>query len=1070
MKKILRYCLILILTFFFNVGFSKEINRPEKIMESFEEGIPSSLSTRGGKMSIDSLRMKHGDYALRWDWIGNDALIFNTPIGYHQQRDLSKVIAEGRDAQLMQGHSSYDNKVVLEPPRGFFMWIHNDQASTRRLIFQFGRGDIVDCEFDYNLNFKGWRTIWIIYDRGDMRGIPHPDMDRMTILAPATSSGTFYIDAIGLSLPMNPKAVGPNPQLPNINPHSRLVTQYEHRLLDYYGYRPSFPLQEMNAEMEVALNDLNEKVEEFILPKYQRDRLNNKSIDDIVEHYAKFEIRRSGDNIYGRPLVKANVYDEYFVEMGLGKGIMEDAMGWRRDFNKILLDLAMHYRTTINIDDKARLEKMFINLFDYGVDQGFDVGAGLGWIHHFSYVIREYGASMFLMRDILEKHDRLEQAIDIMKWFYGFGQVYREDLVYGVEGRKSADADDTQGLLMPRLYTALTMKNSSEKVRDLKHFSSYFSNVTSAYANALDEVYKPDGTTFHHAGQALGYGGRGVQGGVAVLYMLSESPFEASEASYQRMSKITRTLFDCLFTDQLTGPRAFASIRFTNYTLPEELYYLPVLIALSNEKFDAEMAGLYKQVLDSKSEKSDKDNYWLQKIEGIAKIENYNYSKSRMLSYSCVGTRRENNNWMATVRGHSKYVYPYESWGPGFFAYPAFVGFGYLDVSYPKHLDSTQPVEGTWQDGYDWHHWPGVTSVYLPYEQIITSPGQQKDEGGEYPFSDQGFVGGVETVDGNSIFVLPFKGHDMFGLQSFTGIKSYFFFDDFVVCLGSNIKSGIKDFPVETTILQNQILEDDHLLTSNGDISEVPYKESLEKSKPFWMLDDRNTGYYIPQVPGNATLTIERKVQSNPGYQAKDTRSGEFKTVLLNHGIAPNDAGYEYVVVMDAHEQKMTNFLSDMNGKKKPYEVIQQNDKAHIVKSLKSSATSYAIFHEDVELRKGMVKSVNRPSTFVVKEEENGIKLAVADPDLNIYDGQDDLMPDGSRVEVSIYSHEWYYWPSRASKVQITLKGEWKISKQIKEMETATNKEAKIIASNKSETIIEFECRDGLSAEIFLTK
>ena len=64
-------------------------NNPEKIMESFEDGIPSSLSTRGGKLSIDSMRMKHGKFALCWDWIGNDALIFNTPIGYHKQRDLS---------------------------------------------------------------------------------------------------------------------------------------------------------------------------------------------------------------------------------------------------------------------------------------------------------------------------------------------------------------------------------------------------------------------------------------------------------------------------------------------------------------------------------------------------------------------------------------------------------------------------------------------------------------------------------------------------------------------------------------------------------------------------------------------------------------------------------------------------------------------------------------------------------------------------------------------------------------------------------------------------------------------
>ncbi|MCG8310773.1 MAG: hypothetical protein MI975_25515 [Cytophagales bacterium] len=1044
-------------------------NRPRKIMESFEDGIPSSLNVRGGKISLDSMRMKHGKFALRWDWIGNDALIFNAPIGYHKQRDLSKLSGEGTEKYLMGEHSSYDNKVVLEPPRGFFMWIHNHQASTRRLTFRFGRGDIVDCEFDYNLNFTGWRTVWIHYDRGDMRGNPDPDMDRLTLVAPATGSGTFYIDAIGLSLPMNPRTVGPNPQLPNIDPHPRLVTQYEHRLLDFHGNRPSFPLEKMTPKMEAALNKLNSKAEEFILPEYQRKSLRNKSIEDITSHYNKFEIRRHGVNIYGRPLVKSNVYDEYFVEMGLGKGIMDGIMGWRHDFNKILLDIAMHYRSTDNVDDKPRLEDMFINLFDYGVDQGFDVGAGLGWIHHFSYVIREYGPAMFLMRDVLEKHNRLDQAIDIMRWFYGFGQVYREDLVYGVEGRKSEDADDAQGLLMPRLYTALIMKNSPEKVRDLRHYSSFFSNVTSAYANALDEIFKPDGTTFHHAGQTLGYGGRGVHGGAAVLYMLSHSPFKASDASFQRMKKVTTTLFDCLFTAELTGPRAFASIRFTNYSLPEQFYYLPALIALSAESHDAGMAGLYKQLIDTKPEKNEMDIYWIKKLERRGHFDTYNYAKSRILPYSCIGLRRENNQWMATVRGHSKYVYPYESWGPNFFAYPTFIAYGYLDVSYPKHLDSTQPREGTWLEGYDWHRWPGVTSVYLPYEQIITSPGQQKDEGGEYPFSDQGFVGGVETVDGNSIFVLPFKGHDMFGLQSFTGKKSYFFFDDFVVCLGSNITSKIANYPVETTLIQNVIdSENEKLVTSHGAIHEVPYKKTISKSKPFWMLDYRNTGYFISEIPKHTTLSIQRKEQSNPGYQAKDFRSGKFTTVLFDHGITPIDAEYAYAVVMNADEQKMSDFLSEMKGKKKPYEIIRQDDKAHIVHSPKHSTISYAIFDKAVELNKGLVKSVSRPSTFILQETDRGIKLAIADPDLNIYDGQDDLEPDGSRVELSIYSHEWFYWPSRPSMVQVTLKGAWKIERQIKEMETAENKKARIISSNESETVIEYECRDGLSGEVYL--
>ncbi|MBU2976018.1 chondroitinase family polysaccharide lyase [Zobellia sp. B3R18] len=1066
MNKILLFLIALSYTIMTN---AQDGYQPKKLMESFEEGLPPELSARGGQLSIDSLRMKQGKKSLRWDWIGNDALIFNTAIGYHKQRDLSKLEPIGRDKYLMNGHSSYDNKVVLEFPRGFFMWIYNEEASTRRLTFQFGRDDVVDCEFEYNLDFVGWRTVSIMYDRGDMRGIPRPDMDRMTILSPKTGKGTYYIDAIGLSLPMNPKTISANPQLPYIKPHTRLVTQYEHRLFEWSHNTPSFQLEEVSPEMVTALNALDKKAEEFILPPYQREELKDESINSIVKLYEQFEIKRDGDKIYGLPLVKGNIYPEHFAEMGLGNKFNEGCMTWKEHFSKALMKIASLYRSIENEQDKNRLEKMFINLFDYGVDQGFDVGVGLGWIHHYSYEIREVGPAFYLMRDVLEKNNRLEKAIGIMKWFHGFGQVYREDLVYGVKGRVAADADDSQGLLKPRLYSALIMKNSPEKIRDLRHFSSFFSNITSNYANGLDEIFKPDGVTFHHAGHAQGYGGRGVDGAVSILYLLSHSPFKASADAQARMKKITQTLFDCLFTDDFVGPRAFASIRFSSYQLPSQYFNLPALIALSADQYDEKMAGFYKQLIKAKEKPTQTDTYWMEKLEQKGEFHTYNYAKSRMLSYSLVGTRRENNDWMATVRGHSKYVYPYESWGPNYFAYPTFIANGYLDVSYPESLDSTTPKEGKWHEGYDWHRWPGVTSVYTPYEQIITSPGQHRDEGGEYPFSDQSFVGGVETVDGNSVFVFPFKGHDMFKLQSFTGKKSYFFFDDFVVCLGSNIKSGIKEYAVETTILQNKILSgDDGLVTSNGTIAEFPFKNSLTKTKPFWLIDNRNTGYYIPKVPKNSSLTIQRENQTNPQYQAKGTTNGDFTTVLFNHGVAPQNAEYGYALIIDADEKKMERFNTEMTGKNKPYQVIQHNEKAHIVSSPKNATTAYAIYDAHAKLESGLVKAVNRPSTFIVKEEANGVKLAVSDPDLNIYDGQDDLMPDGTRVESSIYEHEWYYWPSRASKVLLTLKGEWKIKEQIKEMETASNKRAKIISSNKKETVIEFECKDGLSAEVFL--
>ncbi|WP_158969935.1 chondroitinase family polysaccharide lyase [Paraglaciecola sp. L3A3] len=1055
---------------------AETLEYPIKVMESFEQGLPDYWSITGKNYSLDNKRMKHGTHSLKWNWQGNDSITVHTPIGYRKPIDLSKAPSTGRFQYLKNGHSSYESKEVLETPRGFFMWIYNDKATTQRLSFEFGRGAEVDVEFDFNLDFVGWRTVSVNYDRGDMQGVPHPDMDTLTIRAPATGAGTFYLDTVGLSVPVNPKTVGPNPQLPNLDPHERLVSNYDHKMLMFHGYKPTFQLKPLTKDSLAQVNNLTAKAEQFIFPDYEREAQSKKSISSITKKFNEFEIKREGEQIFGKPLVKTSLFPEYFVETGLGKKLNASVMEWRWDFNNLLLSMAKQYQVAKSTKDKEQLEKMFIDLFDYGIDQGFAEGAGLGWIHHYAYEIREVAPAFLLMRDVLARHNRLGQAIATMKWFYGFGQVYSEDVVYGVKGRKAADADDTQGFLLPRLYMALAMENSAEKVRDLEHYASYFANVTTAYAPALDEVFKADGLTFHHGGHSQGYGGRAVKAAAAVMYLLKDTPFAVEDEVFGRMRKITNTLFDTLFGKQYIGARAFTNTRFTNYEFPANMYDLPALIALSAPTFDAEMAGLYQELYTNNKKNDAFHDYWLNKLKQAGDIGEYHYAPSRVLPYSALATIRDDNNWMATVRGHSKYVYPYESWG--WFAYPTFIGYGYLDVSYPNHLDSTQADnKTTWHAGYDWHRWPGVTSVNVPYAQIQTHPGQVKDEGGEYPFSDQAFVGGAESTLGNAVFTFPFKGHDVFGLQSFTGIKSYFLFEDFIVALGSDIKSDIAQHAVETTILQNPFNKGDsksgsQFMSNQLDEKTFPYVNKISDSEPLWLVDSRQTGYYIPQIPQGSELLMQRTEQTNPDYKNIEAVKGNFTTLLFDHGIKPNNAHYEYVVMPNSSSADMQDFAKAMQQKNNqhPYRVLQQDKRAHIVQSPEKSTTAYAVFDAQTILPKTVVTRVNRPATFIVKETSQGIQLAVADPDLNIYDGQDDLMPDGSRVELSIYNHEWFFWPSRSSKVQLTLSGEWKISQQVKEIETVERKKATIIKASETETIIEFECKDGLTAEVLLSK
>ncbi|VGO18181.1 chondroitinase family polysaccharide lyase [Pontiella sulfatireligans] len=990
-------------------------NTPVKSIESFEEGMPAGFSATGN-LTLDTRRMKHGEQSVKWEWKGNDQIIFDTPIGYRKQRKLTE------DSAALQ-HVDPTAVDILEPPHGFFMWIHNDEPRPQRIRFEFGRGDEVDCWFDYNLNFKGWRTVALNYDRGDMKGLPREDMTRLTINTPNTGSGTFFIDTIGLSVPMNPRTVNPNPQLPDIDPHARLVSQYEHCQYKFSKLTPTFNLEPLTDEIVADFRTLEKQAMPYWFPESDRATWNDSKIKGIEKKFAKLEIVRDGDNIYGRPLVFGNIMKEYFSETGIPKDELYDGiMSWRYDYCGTLFQIARAWEFTQSADNKAKLETMFMDVFDYGIDQGMAAGAGLGWIHHYAYIIREYIPALFVMREPLERHGRLDEAIKACKWFSGFNQVYREDLVYGYEGRKANDADDMQGLQTLRLVTPLLMKDSPEKARDLKHFSSFFSNVSTAYANALDETFKPDGTIFHHAGHAYGYGGRAIYGSVRTFDILKGTSFQASAAAAQRIKKCARTYFDGLFTKEKMTPKAFASIRFSNYKSAEQF---------------ADMLDLMGETYEP--------------LDGF-----------RSLPYTCVGLKRQSDDWMITARTHSKYVYPYESWGRDYFAFALFIANGYLDVAYPDSLDSLTPSEETWHEGIDWLRYPGTTSVRLPFEDIATRVGVVRDEGGEYLFSDQAFSGGVETSYGCGVQAFQFKGHDKYGLESFTGKKSWFFVGNKVVCLGSDIQSDIPGYPVETTLFQVPLsATNEPVLLGGRAVDKFPVMRQLKTKQPRWLIDNRGTGYYVPQ----GKLHLSRSVQTNPDPHDEGEVSGNFATAWFDHGKTPKDAEYEYVLVADADADQMKKF-----SRKPTVKVLQKDSSAHVVELSEEDATAYAVYAEKgAAFGEGFVKNVNKQSTFIVKREGKKLRLSVADPDLNIYDGQEDLLPDGTRGELSIYEREWFFWPSRPSKVQITLDGEWKIDELVTPMETVET-QPRIISSKNGKTVVEVVCRDGLSAELLLSK
>ncbi|WP_111707732.1 chondroitinase family polysaccharide lyase [Lutibacter citreus] len=1066
-----------------------------KIMESFEEELPSELHTIGGSIELDTLRMKHGRQSLKWNWEGNSKLILDRDLGYHPQR-----VIDLANNELMKGlRGGGKTGILKEPSRGILLWIYNPEARKQRLRFQFGKDDHVATEFDFNLNFKGWRTIQVMYDTGDMMGAPYEGMNRMTVLAPNIGKGTFYIDALGTSLPMNFRQNTPNPQLPNIDPHPRLVSNYEHRLYEWSKNLPTMEVVPLTTEKKSELEKMDAFIEEFLLDKMETDKTIQSALKSIQKRYSKYKIQRKGNEIFGRPLMSDNIYTEYFTNAGLPNEALKNQFEDWKNYSTLMCDIASLYQRTEEQNTRAELSTLFINLFDYGVDQGIDTGAGLMWIHHYAYRLGKMPISIFLMRKVLEEEGRLDKAIEITKWFFGFNQVYNESVVYGVEGRKGIDADDAHGILLGKLLSAMSMPNSAEKDRDLRQFSSYFTNVAAHTSNGIDDGLKPDGTAFHHAIHILSYGGRLITSMGTMLYLLSDTPYRAGKSAHVNIKRAVNTLFHIQGPTALSAPTTYATTRFKIEELPKETHLLPAYLALcgnpeTNDVIDKEMADYAFSVLEksengyfhyydkrrtNKNANSEKNvkvvNPVFEKFRSkikvkYPKVKATNYNGIKILPFSASASKRLENTWLTSVRAHSKYVVPFESWATTYFGYPLFIANGYLDVAYPNSIDSTTPHsdEKKWFDGYDWHNWPGTTTVRLPFKEMVTSPESIRDEGGEYLFSDQSFCGGVSSNNGNGIFSFILKGHDKYNLESLRAKKSYFMFGDKIICLGSDIQSDLSGLPVETTLFQDALTIAKNPTQTNfmGDVSDFPVNKTILKANNQWFLDSRGSGFYVNSIEGNSKLKFDRTKQTAPNVFAEKEVSGNFAKAYFDHGTQPKAAKYAYTVIPYANKDKLNIFAEEMASKKPPIKIIQQDEKAHVVHSTKLNTTGYATFINRVDFKKGIVKSIESPSILMVEEKsKHKIELNVVNPDLNIYDGQDDLLPNGKRTELSIYEREWFFWPSRPTYTTITLKGIWKIEEGEKHSQNI-----KEIIYSKKNSLLRVMSLNGISETVVLVK
>ena len=680
------------------------------------------------------------------------------------------------------------------------------------------------------------------------------------------------------------------------------------------------------------------------------------------------------------------------------------------------------------------------------LDQGWQKGASGGTRHHVGYATGQLTEAFYMMREPLKKAGLLSEIGESLQWLNNLGMLLDDPEHFHV----NIDYLNTQAYY--HLMVIFLSESKEKQVTLLKAYSNYLSIVLAQQDEEWG--FKPDGTSWHHNGHYPAYGLGAFQKVPEIFHILSGTGFRIGEVGHQNFKKALLTtaeysqLYDWGFGN--AGRHPLESSQGNNIRSLQEPY-LQMAFSGNPEgtsKLDAAVAAAYLRLWGQK----DSLNHKLFTDAGIKKQQMPGY---HTLPYGATAIHRR-NDWAAIIKGYSKYVWSSEIYSNSnrYGRYPANGTIELLN-------NGGEKGSGIVQEGWDWNRYPSATIVYLPLEELETKKSLLMF------FSEESFAGAAQLGD-NGVFGMVLndsKGLNADGLVSDRSVsfpeklkarKSVFSFGNKLICIGTDISSVDQYHPVQTNIFQTFLKNPEMpmYLDGQGLVDGLPFSSDTGN----WIVDPYGNGYHV--LSGNP-IHAQRKEQHSysnkysirtgemhppPRGGAKETE-GNFATAWLDHGPAPKNASYQYVIYPFMSEKEQKSF-EKMIAKDTSFNIERADSIAHIVQDKATSTTGYIIFNSADFLGKNILKSVSAPSIVMLKEDSpDSITISAVQPDLNF--------PKNEKKKNGFNNY------SRPVELILTFKGNWELKGGV---------DVQSLKHIGDETLINLECQHGVSEEFELIK
>ncbi|WP_299017869.1 chondroitinase family polysaccharide lyase [uncultured Photobacterium sp.] len=926
-------------------GYSYASDLQSQILSFEEPNKPNWITASNCQLS--QVRAIHGDQSIHWQWTKGDSLTIDH--SFTRLTDSQATSAYGRGATQ-----------VLS------FWLYNPVAVDDSLTVELAdNGANNASSFPVKLNFTGWRAIGVSLNADFIPAVTD-QLAKLTFHAPSSANataGSLNIDRVMVSVDDNRYQWS----------DAQVSTRYNEPEI-VFALPDNLP-----APTQAELDDAD-TIKQTLISEFSG---NPGSLTSLETRFSKFGISKdSQGNITGRHvltdkqqviyqpahLLAADKADfDNYVMLGDSDNQGKKLSGYAQ----LMLDIAKAYNNPAFSADEQRLAEMYRLMTEHLLDQGFADGSALVTSHHWGYSGRWWYISALMMADELAASNLLQPTYRALLWF---SREFKDSFDMALNSG-SSNLDYFNTLSRQHLALLLLNPDNSERIALLHTFSAFFSGALNQTPPGTNDGLRPDGTAWRHNGHYPGYAFSAFENAAHVAYILKDTGFSLSNDALDNLKSVMVAGWhysNPYVPLALSGRHPFTDLSVNRYS--DGLKWL----ANSYPSLNEELAAIYLQVTNTSHQQS---SAIFGKSITPASLPEGSWS----FNGGAFAIHR-NGNRMAVLKGYNKDVWSSEIYTNDnrYGRYQSHGSAHVIPYGDPTHF-------GYQQEGWDWNRNPGATTIHLDYDSL-----ESPKTSTLMVRSDNGISGSTSLKNQYSLFTFKHKAPQTINNfePSFEAEKHVLAAGDKLFLTGAGISNSDGTNRTETTLFQLAIGSNPEGLWING----VNHKEanfSATLSSGDWLIDDNNVGYYLMEADN---VQVRRGSQVSRHNKSKAQTSGEFTSAWIDHGVAPNNASYQYVMVMETTPTEMTAFANAMNNSPQ-FSALERSDNDQVLFDRSNqlygySSTGSAIFN------KGPVKTISTTAQVLAQLNDKEAYLSIASPELNLQENDQPTPPVTIVVEI----------------------------------------------------------------------